>query len=681
MRFFEEQERARAKSRQLVALFVGALVVMEGALNAGTHYFFVWAHKLGLWGPAARRGARYAVEALAGAPWWAHAAVTASSLAVVLGAGAWRSYQLRGGGGAAVAAMAGGAPADARDPLEQRFVNVAQEMALASGTPMPQLFVMRSEGGVNAFAAGWSTEEAAVCVTRGCLEVLSRDELQGVVAHEFSHIHNSDMRLNIRAMGLLYGLYALSIVGAELLDFCRMASFLGSRSDEREERGPGNLLFMALFALGMAFLAFGWIGRGLGLAITAAISRQREYLADASAVQFTRNPDGIGGALRKIGGMSGAREVGSAIAEPKALALSHMFLGAASCKLADGLLATHPPLDDRIERVYGRKMGYLAPPRRAPERRWPEGDEADARASEAAPAAASGFSGEAGRPSGPWEAPRPGRVDPGAAERLSASAWGRDLSLEEDRRQEAAPKAFMVGSGMASAGLPASIRRGASSPAGARGLCLALMVAAQTSKSLEAKDLALASLPIRDHSDFGSMLGGLADCEPGAHVAIVDAAAGSLRALQADQKRSLLVAMEAIAKLDGSVSLRESALLQVASRRMQPPRAMGKARLSERAEQAAVALLWVAKLGGGSPAELESRFERALRQAGVGVPSDKGARAAPEWARLDELAPMQKPALAKAVAVAAGDSESGRDAARIACALIGCPAPYADFMG
>lgn len=679
MRFFEEQERARAKSRQLVAWFMGALVVMELVLNAGVYFFVFGVYKSGVWGPDAKR---VVTESWVGAPLWAHALVTVSSLAVVLGAGAWRSYQLRGGGGAAVAALAGGQRADANDPLERRFINVAQEMALASGTPMPQLFVMRNEAGVNAFAAGWSSEESAVCVTRGCLEALTRDELQGVVAHEFSHIHNADMRLNIRAMGLLYGLYALSIVGGELLNACRGASLVGSASDDRESRGSGNMLFMALFALGLAFMVLGWIGRGLGLAITAALSRQREFLADASAVQFTRNPDGIGGALRKIGGMSTERSVGSAIDEPKALALSHMFLGAASLQLADGLLATHPPLDERIERVYGHKMDYLAPLKRKAEP--PESESVSwspqARNLSPMPLEASGFAA-AVRPVSGETAPSSGLLGLTEAARLSAAPWGARLCIEEARHEAAEVGTFLVGSGRSTLGLPASIRRGASSSGGARALCLALMVSSQTAKSLEAKDLAIASMPSGDLTDFNLMMKDLERCAGGMHVAIVDAAAGSLRAMQQDQKRSLLEVLKAIAKLDGKVSLRETALLQVASRRMQPPRVLGKVRLSERTEQAALALLWVAKLGGGSPAQLEARFERALRQAGVSTPAEHETRTSPEWARLDELSPMQKPALAKAIGVAAGDSDSGRDAARIACALIGCPAPYADFMG
>lgn len=662
MRFFEEQERARRKSRQLVVLFLVALVAMEIALNGIMWAVFAYGADAG--SAAAKKMGNLSYSR--SAPMWVYWATTISSLAVVLGAALFRSRALKAGGGAEVAAMAGGSLVNEFDPLERRFLNVVQEMSLASGTPMPQVFVMRREGGINAFAAGWSIEDAAICVTRGCLEALTRDELQGVVAHEFSHIHNADMRLNIRAMGLLYGLYTLTIVGREILDLARF----GSLGSSRDEKGSGVGLMMALMALGLGFLVMGAIGQALGLAISAAISRQREFLADASAVQFTRNPEGIGGALRKIGGMSGAKEVGSAVAEPKALALSHMFLGAATYKLADGLLATHPPLDDRIERVYGRKMDYLvAPARPRASQNWPEAVDA------AAPNAsltglASGFAAGA---------MKAGRIDPNEAIDFARSAEGLSVARDEDRREEQPSSAasFMAGAGVGSPALSPAVRKAASNPAGARSLCLALMAATQNLKRTEAEDRARESLVEAEWPSFKRLLAELDECDPSWHVAIVDAASGALRGVPAAQKDSLLSAMGDIAKLDGKVSLREQALFQVAKRRMSPPRGMGKAHLSDRQKQAGVAVAWVARLGGGSKSEVSARLSRALLLAKL--PVDESASGIPVWAELDVLAPMQKPALAKAFALAAGDSDSGRDGARIACALIGCPAPFTEF--
>ena len=225
------------------------------------------------------------------------------------------------------------------DPFERRLRHVVEEMALASGTPVPRVYLMADEAGINAFAAGNSLQDAVVAVTRGALTRLTRDELQGVVAHEFSHILNG-------------GLTLVSSGGRLLL---RIAAEAG---DSRVSV-PVGLAGAGLWSLGS-------IGVFFSRLINAAVSRQREFLADASAVQFTRNPDGIGGALRRIGGFStdapagfgkAARRrpgLGSTIAHRHARTLSPLFLGAASAQFMSGALATDPPLTDRLRRIYGR---------------------------------------------------------------------------------------------------------------------------------------------------------------------------------------------------------------------------------------------------------------------------------------------------------------------------------------
>src|SRR5262249_45598711 len=194
-------------------------------------------------------------------------------------------------GGQAVALMMGGVevPGATTDARQTRLLHVVEEMALASGVPVPPVYIL-DEQGINAFAAGYAPGDAVVAVSQGCLTYLTRDELQGVVAHEFSHILNGDMRLNIRLIGLIFGIIALSVIGRIL-----MLTGGGRRSSSR---GNGGLMMV-----GMGVFALGLVGAFFGRLIMAAVSRQREYLADASAVQFTRNPDGIGGALKKIGGV------------------------------------------------------------------------------------------------------------------------------------------------------------------------------------------------------------------------------------------------------------------------------------------------------------------------------------------------------------------------------------------
>lgn len=240
------------------------------------------------------------------------------------------------GGGRAVAESCGGRPVEpgTRNLAEKRYLNVVEEMSIASGVPMPMVYVLDDESGINAFAAGHSTDDYAVAVSRGCLEQLTRDELQGVVAHEFSHILNGDMLRNIRLTGWLYGIMGLMLVGRVLFEAAARSDHRPRRRDD-DNKGAG-----AIVIFGIGLLLIGWIGQFFARAIQAAISRQREHLADASAVQFTRNPSGIAGALKKIAGYAG----GSQITSPKASAFSHMFFASA----INSLFATHPPLDERI---------------------------------------------------------------------------------------------------------------------------------------------------------------------------------------------------------------------------------------------------------------------------------------------------------------------------------------------
>lgn len=261
------------------------------------------------------------------------------------GASLYRLMELSSGGGASVAQMLGGnlVQPDTRDPLERKILNIVEEMAIASGLPVPQVFLLEEEG-INAFAAGWSPSDAVIGVTRGCVEALNRDELQGVIAHEFSHILHGDMRINIRLIGLLFGIFFLSVVGEVLI---RSMAYTGSSNKKNDGKG-------AILLIGLLLFILGWVGYFFGRLIQAAISRQREFLADASAVQFTRNPSGIGNALRKIAGWSN----GSILKAPHAAEASHLFFGNGISGLF-ALFATHPPLEDRIRRIEGAQF---APP-------------------------------------------------------------------------------------------------------------------------------------------------------------------------------------------------------------------------------------------------------------------------------------------------------------------------------
>jgi Zn-dependent protease with chaperone function len=311
--FFEHQAAARRNTRVMVVLFVVAVIAVVLAVDAVIAVTWLWAHD----GQRAPAGV-YALGGLA----------TAALILAVSGVNVVRLAS----GGAAVAKMAGARPVapDTTDALERRLRNVVEEMAIAAGVRVPAVYVMDQERGINAFAAGWNTSGAVVAVTRGTLETLTRDELQGVIAHEFSHILHSDMRLNISMMGVLAGIVFIGSIGEFLMR--------GTRGS-RDAKG--------LFFAGLAVFVIGYVGLFFARLIKSAVARQREFLADASSVQFTRNPDGIAGALDQIRSSA----AGTLIANRYAEEMSHMFF-AQSVKLwFGGLFATHPPIEERIQRV------------------------------------------------------------------------------------------------------------------------------------------------------------------------------------------------------------------------------------------------------------------------------------------------------------------------------------------
>lgn len=262
--------------------------------------------------------------------------------------------ELRSGGRAVAEALGGRVvPPGVSDPALKRLRNVVEEMAIAAGLPVPGVYVLE-EPGINAFAAGHAPRDAVVAVTRGALDALSRDELQGVVGHEFSHILGGDMARNIQLTGYLHGILLIGLVGQLML----RAGYWGGAGRSRDRDSRGGLQAVALAGIGL--VAVGWIGSFFGRWIQASVSRQREFLADASAVQFTRNPDGIAGALKRIGGLT----AGSKLASPRAGEYGHFYFAAGLAGGLSGLLATHPPLPERVKRLDPGWDGRWLPVRR-----------------------------------------------------------------------------------------------------------------------------------------------------------------------------------------------------------------------------------------------------------------------------------------------------------------------------
>jgi Zn-dependent protease with chaperone function/tellurite resistance protein len=324
MDFFERQDQARRNTKLLVTYFILAVVLIIAAVYLAMAALFL--------------RARYEPGTFA---WLWHAelfwSVTLGTLAIILGGTLYKISEVSGGGGA-VAKMLGGRAlnANTQDEHERKLLNVVEEMSIASGTPVPEVYVLEREESINAFAAGHTTNDAAIGVTRGCMRLLNRDELQGVIGHEFSHILNGDMRLNVRLIGIVHGILCLAILGRILLR-------TGGSSSSSGNRKGGNPLPI----IGLALLLTGWIGVFFGRLIKSAVSRQREFLADAAAVQFTRNPGGLSGALKKIGGYT----FGSRLLTPHAEEGSHLYIGNGLGEAWFGLMATHPPLHERIRAI------------------------------------------------------------------------------------------------------------------------------------------------------------------------------------------------------------------------------------------------------------------------------------------------------------------------------------------
>jgi Zn-dependent protease with chaperone function len=495
--FFQRQDDARARTRALVCFVIaatGATVLAVGLVTGAV---------LGLGGlrPAA----------IATAQGWA----CGIALVLILGGMLWRSATLGSGGGRQIAEGLGGTEVDAGTPdrLARRLVDVVQEMALASGTPVPAIYVLEREDGINAFAAGWTPETAVIAVTRGALLRLDRDELQGVVAHEFSHILNGDMRLSLRLIALLHGLLVLVLIG-------RLFIRAGSVSGNRRNSGSVQVLL-----LGLAVCAIGGIGWCMGQLVKAAISRSREHLADAAAVQFTRNPAGLAGALKKIAGASHLGFVTSGAAEEA----SHLFVFRLQPRVWWSWLSTHPPIEDRI---------------RALDPGW-DGSFPSALPITAAPE------------------PPPRRADPAAV--AMAAAIPAPPRFHE--RVAMIDPATLDASHTVLARIDADLHRDLGEPFTARAVALAACCDPDPARAALQFDLLAKAL---DDSSADRQL--LADCRrlhrrlhglgPAAPMTAIQLAAPALRRMVPAQRARFAALLAVVVRADGRLSLREVALLR-----------------------------------------------------------------------------------------------------------------------
>lgn len=606
MNFFEAQARARKRTGWLLFLFtlaVATLVVLTNLL-----VMVVMAYYRGVDGLSA-------AGLQPGFDWGLSGLVSLATLAVIGFGSAYKIASLSGGG-RVVAEMLGGraVPANTGDPALKRLLNVVEEMAIASGSPTPSVYLL-DEPGINAFAAGRTPNDAVVAVTRGTLDALDRDELQGVIAHEFSHIFNGDMRLNLRLMGVLHGILLIGLTGYTLLRATRHVS--SSRSRDSGSVG------LALLALGAGLWAIGYAGFFFGQWIKATVSRQREYLADASAVQFTRNPGGIGGALKKIGG-SGP---GSQIENPSAREYSHAYFSAGVSGLLESLFATHPPLEQRIRRIDPRWDGRFVAPRppAAPEEQA-AADGPDKRKAVIAAAVLAGT--------------------------LTPEAAVATIGQLDPQRVDMARDIL--------AAIPAPLRQAAAEPYGARAVVCGLLldtapeIRVRQDATLRA-DPALAQLVADSEAGFHAL-------PEAARLPLAGLALPTLRSLSPAQYERFRTVVAELIDADGKQSLYEWMLRHFLMRQLDlhfglraPPKAV-HGLLGDVNAEAGLVVSLIAHTEHADPAEAERAFAAGIRAAGATalrfVPREQLSLERTDAAidKLAALKPLLKPRILKACA-------------------------------
>ena len=657
MDFFAQQAKVRRSSRNLVWLFAAAVLAIVVAVD------LVCAFVLGVGlRPLPLLGIAVAVVALIGL------------------CSAYRVASLAGGGAAVAREMnAIEVPADTTNPQWQRLRNVIEEVAIASGVPVPEIYVMQDESGINAFAAGYTPTDAAVCVTQGCLDKLNRDELQGVIAHEFSHVLNGDMRLNIRLMGLLFGIMAIWVVGR----FLMWGGYFGLGDGRRRRGSSSGQIALA----GIALLAIGAIGVFFGRLIQAAVSRSRESLADASAVQFTRQTEGIAGALKKIA----VFEEGSALQAPRKDEVRHMLFGDAE---ASSWFATHPPITERIKAL---EPGFKPEELDAYVKQWlaagndPDNIELHATAH-------------------PWEkavhdfARADGDVDIGGGAAPAIAGAGTIGGVVPARGAQLAITAAAVAAQVASPGtddyraatdlhaqIPAALAAAARDPRGALAVVFALAIsehpdlqAQQVQAVAQAFDAALGDA-------VRSLVSRMIDLHPMLRLPLAQLAFPVLKRRPRPEVDRCVTTLDGLVHADGRVELDEYCLAKLVQAQVVAaldPAAGFKAgtlKLADAQDELRDLAALLAHFGNDDDETAQRAFQAAMHDA---LPSASILYALPEdWqaaldralATLARLTPEGKQltvrALTRAIAADGKVTVAESELLRVVCAVLGCPLP------
>lgn len=658
MDFFAYQAEARRRTRYFVLAFILAVALVTLALDLVAFTLFGARDPVQPEGPLT-----YAVQ---------HPGPAAFLSLLIVGviglASLYKSFELRGGG-SVVARSLGGVriEADTSDLKLQRLRNIVEEMALASGVPVPEIFVLEHEGAINAFAAGHTPANAAVTVTQGALDHLDRDELQGVIGHEFSHVLNGDMRLNVQLMGWVFGLLVITLIGRTILQFSPRGR------DDRRSAGA----FMAFAA---AMIVLGYLGLLAGRILQAAVSRQRERLADASSVQFTRNPQGLKGALMKIAALS----EGSHLTALHTESVAHMLFAPGVARV----FATHPPLLERIRKLDPhfdpREIEQLAA-QGVRESDPPQEAEAHAQLQPGDSLTASGFGGGAG-----FAAPTP--LQPGDVSGVSAAApvstgpvSGRSIAAQTgqvDSTHIAHAQELRVR-------LPDALREFADVPGKARSLVLALLLARDPDVRASQERLLTASLPPVELAAVQQAAAVARTLEPMLRLPALLQIFPALRRLPLADRQVLLKLLADLLNAEHRIDVFEFCLAKLVTTlltdQIEARAPHGNVTLEGAAHSIHVLFATMARVGAADDREARAAYEVGMQAVLAMRPLPYVSY--PDWPRrldaalpkLEALQPLAKQAVISGLVCAiASDGRLNVEEAellRTTCALLHCPLP------
>ena len=556
MDFFAAQDKARKRTGRLVLYFVLALFLIIAVLyTVGMIIFNVGLDQQG--------GSHDLLN-------WPVLGVVTLFCVVVIGGGSLFKILQLSSGGSVVALSLGGRliDRDGADADERRVLNVVEEMAIASGVPVPPVYLVEDDT-INAFAAGYKPSDAVIGVTRGCVERLDRDQLQGVMAHEYSHIFNGDMRLNIRLVGVIHGLLVMGVIGYYVM---RTAAFSGgARRSSNNKNGGGA---GAILIVGLAMMAVGFIGTFFGRLIQSAVSRQREFLADASAVQYTRNPDGIAGALRVIGGLKKKSDMPSTASE-----YNHMFFAQAM----HSIFASHPPVGERIARIEGIDTASLGP------------------------------------------TPVPSTVSPGSGAAVSGFASDVPSTAVHEAVESIGQvnEASIRHVGQVLESIPDSIRAATHDPWGARLVVLALLLPVGGPAKQRALDAIDPHLDDGHLEMLGNLHGTVRNLHPMQRLPLIDLSIPALTRMSRPQYDRFMEMVGLLIRLDGQVDLFEWCMHTTLEKHLEErfdarsDRSVGRRRLRNHLDEVALVVATVARVGAEDPASGLRSWEDGMASLGV----------------------------------------------------------------